>query len=60
MIIPPDLVFDAALFISKVDNLFIKLIDGIMRKDLSDIKHYLSPEIYERYNKLLKNKRCLC
>ena len=25
-----------------------------MRKDLSDIKHYLSPEIYNRYNYLIE------
>lgn len=45
--------FDESLFISKVDNIFIQLIDAIMQRDLSNIKHYLSNEVYNKYNTLI-------
>ena len=45
--------FDEAMFLSKVDHIFIMLLDAIMERDLSTVKHYLSDEIYNRYNNLI-------
>lgn len=43
------------LLIGKFSNIFIKLIVGIMSNDLKDIKHYLSKEIYNRYQTMIDN-----
>ena len=32
-------------------NVFIKLLIGVMKKDLSDVKHFLGTELYEEINK---------
>ena len=42
--------YDESIFLSKVDHIFIMLLDAIMQRDLSPVKHYLSDEVYEKYN----------
>ena len=45
--------FDESIFLSKADHIFIMLLDAIRDRDLSNVKHYLSNDIYERYNSLV-------
>ena len=45
--------YDEALFISKADHIFIMILDAIMDNDMSGVKHYLSDEIYQRYENLV-------
>ncbi len=47
--------FDESMFLSKADHIFIMLLDAIMERDLSSVRHYLSDEIFERYNTLVQN-----
>lgn len=46
--------FDEAMFLSKVDHIFIMVLNAIMDRDMSSVKHYLSNNIYERYNALVQ------
>lgn len=51
--------FNEAMFITKVDNIFVKLYTCIMKQDLSDVKHFISDELelyYENLINELKNK----
>ena len=41
--------FNEAMFITKANNIFVKLYTGIMKKDLIDIKHFISNDLYEKY-----------
>jgi predicted lipid-binding transport protein (Tim44 family) len=47
--------FDLAHFYTKVDHIFIMILNAIMERDISNVKHYLSNEIYEEYNKLINS-----
>lgn len=54
--------FNEAMFKTKVDNVFVKLCTCIMKQDLTDVKHFISNELYNSYlfkiNELKKaNKR---
>ena len=46
---------DKELLQGKIKNIFIKLLVGIMSNDLKDIKHYLSEEVYNKYQKEIDN-----
>lgn len=39
---------------SKFSNMFIMLLLGIQSNDLSDVKHYLSDEVYNKYSEVCK------
>ena len=36
-------------------NVFIKLLIGVMKKNLSDVRHFLDAELYEEINKKIDN-----
>jgi len=51
--------FNEAMFLTKVDNIFVKLYTCIMKQDLSDVLHFISDDVENYYNKViedLKNK----
>ena len=52
-IIKYDASYNEAMFLSKVDHIFIMILDAIMDNDMSGVKHYLSDEIYQRYENLV-------
>ena len=45
--------FTEATFYTKVDHIFIMLLTAIMENDLSSVKHYLSEDIYNKYNNMV-------
>lgn len=47
--------FDEAMFLSKVDHIFIMILDAIMERDLSTVKHYLSDDIYNKFNDMVNS-----
>ena len=47
--------FDLAHFYTKVDHIFIMILSAIMERDISKVKHYLSNNVYEEYNKLINS-----
>ena len=54
--------FNEAMFKTKVDNIFVKLYTCIMKGDLTDVRHFISEELYINYinkiNELIShNKR---
>jgi len=54
--------FSEAKFKAKVDNIFIQLYAAVMKQDLHKVKHFLSDEVYEKYNEKiisLQNKNQL-
>ena len=50
----PIYTFSEAKFKAKVDNVYIKLYTGVMKQDLETIRHFLSDEVYEKYNAKIK------
>ena len=54
-IIKVDNTYDEAIFLSRVDHIFIMILDAIMGRDMSSVKHYLTDEVYERYNDLVNS-----
>ena len=42
--------FSEAKFKAKVDNVFIQLYTAVMKQDLQKVKHFLSEEVFEKYN----------
>ena len=54
--------FNEAMFKTKVDNIFVKLYTCIMKGDLTDVRHFISEELYNNHinkiNELIShNKR---
>ena len=45
--------FDESVFLSRVDRIFIMILDSIMDRDMSSVKHYLSNDLYKKYDKLV-------
>ena len=45
---------DNELLKGKFSNIFIKLLTGIMCNDLKDIKHYLSEDVYNKYQNIIQ------
>lgn len=45
---------DASINKGKFSNIFIKLIIGIMSRDLKNVKHFLSDEVYNYYQKIIE------
>ena len=46
--------FNEAMFLTKVDHIFIMILDAIMSNDMSSVKHYLADDIYNKYQELVK------
>ena len=47
--------FDESIFLSRVDHIFIMLLEAIMQRDISTVKHYLSDEISSKYENIINN-----
>lgn len=47
--------FLEAFFLSNVDHIIILLINGISDRDLNNVKHYLSSDVYNMFNDLISN-----
>ena len=47
--------YDESLFITKVDHIFIMILSSIMDNDMTKVKHYLSDEIYQKFDKLVES-----
>jgi len=45
--------FNEAMFMTKVDNIFVKLHTCIMKGDLSDVDHFISDNVYKKYQKYI-------
>ena len=56
-LIREDSSFSEAKFRSKVDNVFIKLYTGVMKQDLENIRHFLSDDVYEKYNEKINSAK---
>lgn len=56
-IIKIDPSFNEGMFITKVNNIFIMLHSAIMMDNLDRVRHYISDELEEKYNNLLRNLR---
>ena len=54
-LIKEDNTFSEAKFKAKVDNVYIKLYTGVMKQDLENIRHFLSDDVYEKYNNKIKS-----
>ena len=46
--------FNEAEFYTKTDHIFIMILSAIMERDMSSVKHYLSDELFEKYDNLVK------
>lgn len=53
-LIREDNTFSEAKFKAKVDNVYIKLYTGVMKQNLESIRHFLSEEVYEKYNQKIQ------
>ena len=37
--------FDESMFLTKVANIFVKLLTSVMRQDTKDVAHFLAPSV---------------
>ena len=42
---------------TKIDNIFVKLYTGMTLENLRDVKHFLSDEVYEKYETILEENK---
>lgn len=42
--------FNEAMFKTKVDNIFVKILSAIMKQDLSEVRHFMNDELYNKLN----------
>ena len=47
--------FNEGMFITKVNNIFVLLHTGLMMDNLDRVKHFLSEDVYKKYEELLKD-----
>ena len=47
--------FTEATFLTKADHIFIMILSAIMENDLSSVKHYLSENVYNHFDELVKS-----
>ncbi len=47
--------FTEATFLTKADHIFIMILSAIMENDLSSVKHYLSEDVYNHFDELVKS-----
>lgn len=47
--------FNEAMFKTKVDNIFVKLYTCLMKQDLTDVNHFLSLELREKFQNEIDN-----
>ena len=46
--------FDESVFLTRIDHIFIMVLSAIMDNDMSSVKHYLSDEVYEKFDTMVK------
>ena len=47
--------FNEATFLSKIDHMFIMILDAIMDNNIDNVKHYLSDNVYNELNEMVSN-----
>lgn len=47
--------FNEAMFLTKVDNIFVKLYTCIMKQDLTDVLHFISDDVEKYYSKIIED-----
>ena len=47
--------FNEALFLSKADHIFIMILNAILENDMTSVKHYLSDEVYKKFDAMINN-----
>lgn len=47
--------FNEAMFKTKVDNIFVKLHTAVMLGKLEQVKHFLSDDVYNKYQNIINN-----
>ena len=47
--------FNESVFINKADRIFIMILDAIMEKNINNIKHYISDNVYNDLNQLVSS-----
>lgn len=50
-----DNTLDNAMFLTKVDNIFVMLYSSIMDRNLNRVKHRVSDDIFEKYEKFVND-----
>lgn len=45
--------FSEGTFLTKVDHIFIMILNAIMDNDMSSVKHYLSDDVYNKFNEMV-------
>lgn len=53
-ILKEDKDFSESKFKAKVDNIFIQVYTAVMKKDLTRVKHFLSEELYKRFEQKIQ------
>lgn len=52
-----DTTFNEAMFLSKVNNIFIQLFNSLMFDELKDVDHFICDELYKKYNELINEHK---
>lgn len=52
-----DNTFNESMFISKINNIFIKLLSSIMLDQLDDIKHFVSDDVYKWAEDIVNDRK---
>lgn len=47
--------FNEALFLSKADHIFIMILNAILENDMTSVKHYLSDEVYKKFDAMVNS-----
>ena len=47
--------FNEAMFKTKVDNIFVKLLTAVMKENLEEVDHFISDDVYKKYNDYIIN-----
>lgn len=47
--------YNEAIFLSKVDHIFIMILDSIMENNMINVKHYLSEDVYNKFDQIVKD-----
>ena len=50
-----DNTFNDSVFLSKVNNIFVKLFTDIMLEELSDVQHFISNNVYNYAKNIIDN-----
>lgn len=52
-----DTSFNEVMFLSKVNNIFTQLFSSLMFDELKEVDHFISDELYMKYNDLIKEHK---